>query len=151
MKKTKDTKKRAAKTARLADSPQPKASDEGIREAAKTSRDASGDAANADALELETKHYMYVLECADGTLYTGYTVDVEARVATHNAGKGAKYTAARRPVKLLAAATFQTKHDAMSAEYHFKQLSRSQKVELISAIETTHPFEAVLEKFFTSM
>ena len=94
---------------------------------------------------------MYVLECADGTLYTGYTVNVEARIATHNAGKGAKYTAARRPVKLLAAATFATKHDAMSAEYRFKQLSRTQKMALISAIEKDHPFEAVLEEFFTRL
>lgn len=98
----------------------------------------------------ETKHYMYVLECSDGTLYTGYTIDVEARVATHNAGKGAKYTAARRLVKLLAAATFDTKHDAMSAEYHFKQLSRAQKDQLIAAIEVACPFEVVLEEFFSS-
>ena len=50
---------------------------------------------------METKAYMYVLECADGSLYTGYTTDVEKRLKTHNAGKGAKYTRARRPVKLL--------------------------------------------------
>ena len=45
------------------------------------------------------KHYMYVLECADGSLYTGYAVDVQARLAVHNAGKGAKYTRARLPVR----------------------------------------------------
>ena len=50
---------------------------------------------------METKAYMYVLECADGSLYTGYTTDVEKRLKTHNAGKGAKYTRARLPVKLL--------------------------------------------------
>ena len=50
---------------------------------------------------METKAYMYVLECADGSLYTGYTTDVEKRVKTHNAGKGAKYTRARLPVTLL--------------------------------------------------
>lgn len=106
--------------------------------------------ATTSAADLETKHYMYVLECSDGTLYTGYIIDVEARVATHNAGKGAKYTAARRPVKLLASATFDTKHDAMSAEYHFKQLSRTQKDQLIAAIEAACPFEVVLEEFFSS-
>ena len=50
---------------------------------------------------METKAYMYVLECADGSLYTGYTTDIEKRLKTHNAGKGAKYTRARLPVKLL--------------------------------------------------
>lgn len=73
------------------------------------------------------KHYMYVLECADGSLYTGYAVDVQARLAVHNAGKGAKYTRARLPVSLLAYAEFATKHDAMHAEYAFKQLSRNEK------------------------
>ena len=61
-------------------------------------------------------HYMYVVKCADGTLYTGYSPDVEARVAAHNAGKGAKYTKTRRPVELMASAAFETKHEAMSAE-----------------------------------
>ena len=50
---------------------------------------------------METKAYMYVLECTDGTLYTGYSTDVQKRLAVHNAGKGAKYTRARLPVKLL--------------------------------------------------
>ena len=62
------------------------------------------------------RHYMYVLECADGTLYTGYAVDVERRVAVHNAGRGAKYTRSRLPVTLVANAEFASKHDAMSAE-----------------------------------
>ena len=48
--------------------------------------------------EKDSKAYMYVVECADGTLYTGYTTDVERRLKTHNAGKGAKYTRARLPV-----------------------------------------------------
>ena len=56
-----------------------------------------------DEMKMEQKsHYMYVLECADGSLYTGYAVDVQARLAAHNAGKGAKYTRARLPVSLLA-------------------------------------------------
>lgn len=75
---------------------------------------------------------MYVLECADGSLYTGYAVDVRARLAVHNAGKGAKYTRARLPVSLLAYAEFPTKHDAMHAEYAFKQLTRDEKDALLA-------------------
>ncbi len=78
------------------------------------------------------RHYMYVLECADGTLYTGYAVDVERRVAVHNAGRGAKYTRSRLPVTLVANAEFASKHDAMSAEYRFKRLTREEKIRLLS-------------------
>ena len=93
-------------------------------------------------------HYMYVLVCADETLYTGYTTDVEQRVATHNAGKGAKYTARRVPVRLLASACFTTKHEAMSAEYHFKQLSRAEKIALVERIDANITFEAILLERF---
>ena len=75
---------------------------------------------------------MYVLECADGTYYTGYTNDLEKRVAVHNSGKGAKYTRTRRPVHCIYFESFETKHDAMSAEYHFKQLTRKQKTDHIA-------------------
>lgn len=77
-------------------------------------------------------HYLYVVECVDGTWYTGYTVNVEQRLKTHNAGAGAKYTRARLPVHLVAQAAFDTKHEAMSAEYHFKHLSRLQKEHLVA-------------------
>lgn len=80
----------------------------------------------------ERLHYLYVVECADGSWYTGYTTDVERRVAAHNAGRGAKYTKARRPVQLVAQAAFASKHMAMSAEYHFKQLDRGTKVALVA-------------------
>ena len=87
-----------------------------------------------DEMKMEQKsHYMYVLECADGSLYTGYAVDVQARLAAHNAGKGAKYTRARLPVSLLAYAEFASKHDAMHAEYVFKQLSRNEKDALLAS------------------
>lgn len=88
-------------------------------------------------------HYMYVLECADGSLYTGYAVDVQARLAVHNAGKGAKYTRARLPVTLLAYAQFETKHDAMHAEYVFKQLTRNEKDALLAAASHTSFEEAL--------
>lgn len=92
-------------------------------------------------------HYMYVLECADGSLYTGYAVDVHARLAVHNAGKGAKYTRARLPVSLLAYAAFETKHDAMHAEYAFKQLSRNEKDALLAAASHTTFAEALKTLF----
>lgn len=90
-------------------------------------------------------HYMYVVECVDGSLYTGYAVDVPARVAAHNAGKGAKYTKARRPVSLLAQAAFESKGRAMSAEYRFKKLSRDEKDALL-ARAAKEDFAAVLEE-----
>ena len=75
--------------------------------------------------------YTYILECRDGSFYTGWTNDLEKRVACHNAGKGGKYTAARRPVKLVYYETFETKQEAMSRGYAIKQLSRKAKMELV--------------------
>ncbi|MBM7636564.1 putative endonuclease [Streptococcus saliviloxodontae] len=77
------------------------------------------------------KAYMYVVECADKTLYTGYTTDIERRIKTHNAGKGAKYTKTRRPVKLLYWEEHPSKSAAMSAESYFKQKTRKQKLDYI--------------------
>ena len=77
--------------------------------------------------EKDSKAYMYVVECADGTLYTGYTTDVERRLKTHNAGKGAKYTRARLPVKLLYSEAFASKPEAMSAEALFKKKTPREK------------------------
>lgn len=76
--------------------------------------------------------YMYVLECADGTLYTGYTTDLENRLKKHNAGKGAKYTRARLPVNLIYSEIFPNKQEAMSAEALFKKRkTRQQKLDYI--------------------
>ena len=98
----------------------------------------------------ETKrYYLYVLECGDGTLYTGYTPDIEARLAQHRAGTGAKYTRGRGPLTLLASAEFPTKHDAMSAEYRFKHLTRDKKDALLAkAAASKEPFERILEEAF---
>ncbi|MFC7113927.1 GIY-YIG nuclease family protein [Natronoarchaeum sp. GCM10025703] len=76
-------------------------------------------------------HYVYVLECADETLYTGYTTDVERRVNEHDSGAGAKYTRGRTPVELVHTEEYETKAAAMSREYEIKQLSRSEKEQLI--------------------
>lgn len=88
------------------------------------------------------EHYMYVLECGDGSLYTGYTTNVTSRVAAHQAGRGARYTASHEPVRLVAQARFYTKERAMSAEAHFKRLSREQKQELLA--HAAQPLEDVL-------
>ena len=102
-----------------------------------------------DEMKMEQKsHYMYVLQCADGSLYTGYAVDVQARLAAHNAGKGAKYTRARLPVSLLAYAEFASKHDAMHAEYVFKQLSRNEKDALLASASHSS-FEEALKNILT--
>lgn len=87
--------------------------------------------------------YMYVVECSDGSWYTGYTTDVDARVAAHNAGRGARYTRTRGPVRLVAAARFATRHEAMSAEWHFKRLDRAEKEALVDAA-ASEPFELLL-------
>ncbi len=76
-------------------------------------------------------NYTYILECADGTYYTGWTNDLAARVAAHNAGKGGKYTRAHRPVKLVYSASFDTKEEAMKEEWRIKHLSRQEKEMLI--------------------
>ncbi|MDY7082571.1 MAG: GIY-YIG nuclease family protein [Halobacteria archaeon] len=76
-------------------------------------------------------HYVYILECDDGTLYTGYTTDVERRIEEHNSGEGAKYTRGRTPVKLLYTEEFETRSAAMSREYEIKQMSRDEKEKLV--------------------
>ncbi|RLM56608.1 GIY-YIG nuclease family protein [Halobellus sp. Atlit-31R] len=76
-------------------------------------------------------HHVYVLSCADGSLYTGYTTDVERRVAEHDAGEGAKYTRGRTPVELVHVESFESKSAAMSREYEIKQLSRARKERLV--------------------
>ena len=94
-------------------------------------------------------HFMYVIECVDGSLYTGYSPDVQARFAAHQAGTGARYTRGRGPLNLLAVAEFATKHDAMSAEYHFKRLSRDRKDELLAkAAKPEADFAKLLQEEF---
>ena len=77
--------------------------------------------------------YVYMLRCADDTLYTGYTNDVPKRLEAHNTGRGAKYTRSRRPCKLVWACAYDTKSDAMKREYAVKQLTRREKMKLIEA------------------
>ena len=78
-------------------------------------------------------NYVYILRCADGTLYCGWTTDLEARLATHNRGKGAKYTRSRRPVELVYSEAYDDRHDALSREWHIKRMSREEKLKLAHA------------------
>ena len=72
--------------------------------------------------------YVYLLECNDGSYYTGVTIDVDERIATHKAGKGSKYVAQKGVKKLLRAKPYLTKSDAYKEEYRIKQLPRQQKI-----------------------
>ena len=76
-------------------------------------------------------NYTYILKCNDGTLYTGWTNNLDKRLKDHNDGKGAKYTKARRPVELVYYEEFESKEEAMKREYAIKQLSRKQKERLL--------------------
>jgi putative endonuclease len=79
--------------------------------------------------------YCYILQCADGTFYTGWTTDPERRVAQHNKGIGAKYTSARRPVKLVYLETLSTRTEAMKRELAIKKMKRMHKNKLIEGFE----------------
>ena len=73
----------------------------------------------------------YILKCSDGTLYTGWTNDLQKRIEAHSDGRGAKYTKSRRPVELVYFETYESKSDAMSREAKIKRLTRAEKLELI--------------------
>ncbi|MEL7654753.1 MAG: GIY-YIG nuclease family protein [Bacillota bacterium] len=83
--------------------------------------------------EKET-HYTYIIQCADGTLYTGWTTDLSARMEAHNNGTGAKYTRGRGPVRLLYSETFQTKGEALRREHEIKKLKLAKKLKLIEGV-----------------
>lgn len=80
-------------------------------------------------------HYVYVVECSDGTLYTGYTTDVERRVAEHNAGDGAKYTAGRTPVTLRYVEYHDSRSAAQQREHEIKSRSRNAKERLVATTD----------------
>lgn len=79
-------------------------------------------------------NYTYILECSDGTYYCGWTNDLEKRIASHNAGTGAKYTRTRRPCNLIYFEEYETKEEAMSREWHIKHLTRQEKEALIGKV-----------------
>ena len=93
-------------------------------------------------LSMTKNNYTYILECSDGTYYCGWTNDLEKRLSAHNNGTASKYTRIRRPVKLVYYETFETKQEAMSREYHIKQLKRKEKESLIKQLllDKVNPF-----------
>lgn len=76
-------------------------------------------------------NYVYILRCADGSLYTGWTNDLEKRVKTHKCGKGAKYTKTRLPVELVYYEEYEEKGEALSREFNIKKLQKTAKEKLI--------------------
>jgi putative endonuclease len=82
-------------------------------------------------------HFVYVVECSDGTYYTGYTTDVERRVDEHNDGTAAKYTRGRRPVTLVHVESYDSQSAAMQREYAIKQLRRAAKERLVRGGDST--------------
>jgi len=81
-------------------------------------------------------HFVYVLRCGDGTLYTGYTTDVERRVREHERGDGAKYTRGRGPFDLVHVESFESRSAAMSREYELQQCSRAEKERLVDGSDS---------------
>jgi putative endonuclease len=79
-------------------------------------------------------YWLYLLECRDGSFYAGITLDVEARFAKHQAGRGAAYTRSRPPLCVLARMQFKNKSMALKAEYAIKQLPKSKKVAFFSSL-----------------
>lgn len=84
---------------------------------------------------METLYYTYMVRCADGSLYTGWTTDLQQRLRAHNGEikGGAKYTRSRRPVTLVWSVCFERKQDAQSMEQQVKRMHRAQKDALIAA------------------
>ena len=76
-------------------------------------------------------NYIYIIQCADGTLYTGWTLDLDSRMEAHNSGTGAKYTRGRGPVRLLYSEAFETKSEALKRENQIKKLKRAKKMQLM--------------------
>ena len=78
-------------------------------------------------------HHVYIVRCADGSLYTGYALDPQEREKVHNTGRGARYTASRLPVSLIYSECFESKSDALRREHELKRLTRGKKEALITA------------------
>ena len=76
-------------------------------------------------------NYVYMLRCRDGSLYTGWTNDLEKRLKAHNSGVASKYTRARLPAELVYSEEWESKEAAMSREWHIKRLTREEKLKLI--------------------
>ena len=100
-------------------------------------------------IKMSDRNYVYLLRCADNTMYCGWTTDLKARLAAHNNGKGAKYTRSRLPVELIWFEEFEDRHDALSREWHIKRMSREAKMALVESAfrqEKGAPGKSVVSK-----
>ena len=88
-------------------------------------------------------NWVYILRCGDGSLYTGWTNDLDARVALHASGKGCKYTRSHLPVELVYSEEYENEHDARSREWHIKRLTRREKLSLIERKETPRDVQKI--------
>ncbi len=94
--------------------------------------EAAGSLSRVDSVPEEEGNYTYIVQCADGSLYTGWTTDLLRRLHEHNGTKaGAKYTHSKRPAELVFYERYETKQEAMRREYEIKQMDRRKKLELI--------------------
>lgn len=82
---------------------------------------------------VDSKSFIYILECGDGSLYTGWTTDIDDRIKTHNSGQGAKYTRSRLPVKLVYFEEVEDRSAALKREAAIKKLTREKKLKLINS------------------
>ena len=96
---------------------------------------------------LSKTNYTYILKCRDGSLYTGWTNNLQKRLRAHNEGKGAKYTGSRRPVTLEYYEAYETKEEAMRREYEIKHMKREKKLELIEKERKREEKEKKPEEF----
>jgi len=80
--------------------------------------------------------WVYILRCSDGTLYTGWTFDLSARLEAHNSGRGAKYTSGRRPLCMVYCERMETKKDALCREMAIKRMPRKDKERLVASMES---------------
>lgn len=88
------------------------------------------------------QNYTYMIECSDGTFYTGWTNDIEKRIRMHNAKKGAKYTRSRTPVRLVYLEVWDTKQKAMQREAKVKKMSRREKEKLVREYQYENPLSS---------
>ncbi len=96
-------------------------------------------------------YYTYIVRCADGTYYTGFTTDVAARTAQHNAGKGAKYTRSRLPVREVWHVAWETEHEARRCEWYVKRLTHAQKAQLASGKRRSAAYRTVWERLLAQV
>lgn len=84
-------------------------------------------------MEKTKEYFVYILECSDKTLYTGYTVDIKRRLIEHNQARGAKYTRGRLPVKLVYLEQYNSISSALKREFEIKSKTKKQKMQLLSS------------------